>query len=463
MINIQQILEIVKKKSELKKRSASIVEKLCAVDFEKTYAPDHIFESGLIIDDIKDKIQKFKNCSSFIRFHENSGFDEFGELHTDYKIFQKNSCNNFIFCPVCASSKRNQIIKKIKPFLDASLRVDGLKYYMVTLTIQNVGDPGIGYESLRDYWINFLKKGQKRDGDGKRSSGESGKFLGYIFSCEIIPAKSSNELNYKYHVHAHIIVVSEDEIDYQVYDKEKMKLLVEKYGDRKKIPELEKETIEINQRIEIKTTTDGIETTKKIACSKISREWHESTHGNGINIDVIPIFDHYDWKKKRDVSVSDSIYECIKYELKPWEMDAVSLINVFSAVFGKKRVSRGGIFTNRGIEFYTERGIDLDDEKKINIVGECSTEKTNIFYRDEKYQQSKYLDTLDIDDIILEFRKKIAAILNFYKKNVSDLKKQLFKIQNNLYIETKRLIKQNFRVSVSILLKTLFIQKTCLC
>jgi hypothetical protein len=334
-------IESKEKKEKFKKYSHKISEELKKVDIIGHYGYDYISENGTTINDFSDLIKKLSSCGNNSKYQIESKIDGDGLINEKYKLVETSSCHCYSICPACASTKRSKIISSIKPYVNTA-SIMNLNLYMVTITIDGSSDISGDYTRLRDSWTNFVKMGQMRE--NKTSHGEASKFLGTVLSIEIIPEQKDTT---KYHVHGHVLVLAKEKLQFTIYDQKEKAKLSKIYGN--KIPKHLLDTIALKT-----IDSDGLnKKNQKMAVSKISHEWYKSS--GAINIHVAPIKERV--IKGKVKSVESQLYEVIKYETKPWELDGIKLFDVFAATRGKKKITKSGIFTNN--KRYSKIWIDL--------------------------------------------------------------------------------------------------------
>jgi len=341
-MNITPKMKIVNKISKMKEKNKKTIEKLKSVDLQKEFGEDYISpHSYNTIYDIERFINRMENCSGSLHLQTND--------KQEFKILEKACCNVHSVCTICASAKRNKIQSEIRPYIETMQKMD-FKFYMLTATIKNVENAGDGYEDLRNFWTTFTKKGQKRE-KGK-SQGEAAKFEASIFSLETVKDNSEDSL---FNVHAHVLIVSRYNLDYRVYDKALKEQLAQKYGYGN-IPKEELSKIALDYIIEYDENGNEI----KLPASKIQKEWYSATGGAGKNIDVQPIYEGK-WVNGRQMSLEKQLYEIIKYETKPFEVDnPIDLIKIWDSVSGKHRTTKSGLFTMRKLEEWEDYLYDYD-------------------------------------------------------------------------------------------------------
>lgn len=307
-------------------------------------------------------------------------------------------CNKYTICPICASLKRYQVLKSILPYYTCLIKLKKLNkvhIYEATATISGSKDLSLDYEKLRDSWTNFCDKGKKQ-GEKKRN-GESSKIIGYIMSIEVTK-------NDKWHVHAHLLLFSHEKIDYCVY--ENAKKLYDQYG----YGNVPKELLE------------GREYIDDMPVSKLTKEWFEATNGS-INFFIRPLKAEY--RNDKCISEKDKIYECIKYVTKISDLTVYETFQLWDELEGKKRVTKGGVFTKRNREYWIEllsQNNLLDEflslitvEKKNTFFEPCQKISYNKEYILENYSGLYDYHWYKSDEYseLLSERNRIIA----YKKN----------------------------------------------
>lgn len=311
-----------------------------------------VSDNGLTKSDIEERIDRLRSCSTIVELK--SGFVENtdGTLEQKMTVSAANYCRQHVLCPLCAD--RLQAKRRAKYELPLREQADLVSLnhsrycYFVTKTIADGENLSERLEHLKKSMISFRKKGQKRNNGEKRSFGESSKIRAAIATIEIKRGSGSG----LWHVHSHELVFTDSPLDYHVYDKDSLQKLRKKYG--KNIPE------EILSEISNDTVLIG---GKKIALSKMSREWMEST-GDSVGIDVRPIRHvpkNATGKKKRmfkKMSFSDSILyqskEVLKYPIKPDAFNSSDAIAMIDGTYNKRLVSTYGEFRKIGGDDYND-------------------------------------------------------------------------------------------------------------
>jgi len=322
-------IETQEKKEKFKKYSLFIADQLQKIDLSTEYGKNYISKNGLTIHDYSDLIKKISTCGNNSKYVQSDKIDNDGLVKTGFSLVETNACHVYSLCPACASAKRSSIINSIKPYIKTAEIMDNTYLYMATITIKGTKNASHDYEKLRSSWTEFTKLGQRRK-NGIRSIGEASKFLGTVLSIEVVP---ENIVTDNYHVHGHILILASKKLEYVVYDQKKKSALHKIHGSTIPKSELDK--------IALKTITDLNKKNTKIAVSKISHEWHDCS--GDINIHIAPIKQRVIKGKKK--SVENQLYEIIKYETKPWELSPEKMIDTYTALKGKKRITKSGIFT----------------------------------------------------------------------------------------------------------------------
>jgi len=419
------------KKEELKKYNNTTLHNFLKLgNLKDHYEQNYISKNGKTVDDYKDLVKKFSNCSSSITLEIDSNSEQ-------HKLLDGNQCGLRCACSVCSSIKRNALIQEILPKVKSLSMIPEINFYMLTLTVENNESASYAYNQLRDAWTRFNKMGQKRK--EKNSGGEASKILGSVFSMETSKGKDGLK-----HVHAHVLLCVDGKIDYSVYDWKCNlgKQLIKKYGWGK-IP-----TDEL-----IKIAKDKvIMEEKEIPVSKLTKEWYQCTNGKAINAqcDIL--------KPAKGKSIPDQVFEVIKYEVKAWEFQGKEILDIHDDLTGKRQATKRGIFTNR------QNSVNIFNEllRKNNLVEFYnslvkSTEKV-LFNESEvlTFILSNESRTYEINqsgfynDTNKEYIQRIRAfLLNKYKEGVKNLvellnRKDVCILKEN-WIKAKLELKKAFR------------------
>lgn len=456
----------VEKKSELKRRNDSILQKLQDLDLEKHFSPDYISQNGNTIHDFKNLIDKISHCSEQSVYKSIDSLDfETGEIETKFDLVQSHSCHCYSGCLICASNRRAEIINSVRPYLKCIDKMNGVYPYMITITIPTGEDIAEKKKELRKSWTRFMKLGQRRK-SGKRDTGEASKIIGGIMAIEI--KKSLIEGNY--HVHGHSLIVTDKPLDYRVYDTEEKKKLIERYGYGN-IPHEELDKITLKTIPITRITENGIEIEENIAVSKISEEWHRAS-GTAINFDVKPMRDRY--RNGHHETIEEQIYEVIKYESKSWELSGIEFLKVWDANQGTKTITKSGIFTKvkyyrekwRSLlseydleslfnEFYIDKNDpieDIDDPVCIDGVPKKTVSYIELFFNPDKGEYGE--ETSKTDYSYLEsddwktFLRNRAHAVNDYRKEFSILKQFIGKMKNIDWIKKKLILQEKMKARI---------------
>ncbi len=438
-MKIKDRQKIFNKIAGLKAKSLQIFERLNSVVLKDEFEEDHISHNCNTIDDYQRIIDRIGSCSESI--HTQNSVDG-----KNFKIVEKNSCGIHTICPICASNRRNKIMGQISPYLKTLQKMSDIKFYMVTFTIKNVNTPGEGYEKIRSSFTKFIKLGQKRK-NANSSGGEANKILGYVLAVETVESSTDDS---RYHSHAHALIVCRKRLDYQVYNRQRRAELERKYG-KGQIP-----------REELDQTAERFLKNGKPA-SKIQIEWEKATEGNGTNIQVDPLFEGKKNKKGEPMTLEKQLYEVIKYETKPMDIeDPKKLLNIWDSTQGKRRISKGGLFTMRNITnwmllldeynleqffwnvFYkkeTEYSHDFNtDIQKISMVEDEAWGDTKPVFEDSliKYKNDA--------ELLLKRQYQVKA-LNVYMQGLNLLKKEFKQtmMPPKVFIKTKQFVYNKFK------------------
>lgn len=418
------------KRTSLKNYSHIVVRKLKALNLLDQFSPDYVSENGSTIFDFMDLIKKLDKCSGTNHYLYSDVLTPDGSIKESYKPVSSCSCHIYSLCPSCASIRRNELIKQIKPFIEFSHYLP-VHLYNGTITIKDTAAPARDYEHLRRSWTRFIKRGQLRDRiTGKRSGGEAGKIIGAVLSIEIVPTSPG-----MYHVHGHVLLVCSDPLEYMIYDPEKRRELEKQYG-KGKIPEKEMDRI-IMKKILIPDVNDCFKIEKEVAVSALSEEWYKSS--GALNFWLKPLRERYIKGKLK--TVENQLYEIIKYTTKTWELSAIDMLKLWDNIKGKKRLTRSGIFTNSKthikiwrdlldgaglLEQFEKRlkevnvEISYSDDKVLNQVFNYDTFEYDLQEEEADYS---YLNTPEYQ----QFLKDRAILINQYRVTINNMVRQLKK------------------------------------
>jgi hypothetical protein len=411
------------KREKLKKWSLEIVSRLHDLDISASYTDSYISPHGHDRHDFLHLLKKLENCSSGINYLTLQTIDyDTGVIVNGETPIEACTCHEYSLCPMCASKKRSDTIKRLRPFIKTLAKMKNVYIYSGTITIEGSQSPGDDYNRLRNSWTRFVKLGQKRENG--YSFGESKKFLGTFLSIEIIPEKE--RIGY-YHVHGHLLIVTKDPLEYNVYDQDKKHELINRYGYGK-IPKFELDRIAV-KKIDIKNNMDLIY--KNIAVSKLSEQWNIAS--KAINFWVCPIED------TREKTIEDNLYEIVKYECKPWEIDAKEMIKIWDSTHGKRKMTASGIFTNN--KRLTKEFRDLLIKNNlVSYFNEFNCDPTDILginyhravqytynYNDKKYDKKEIKGDFSYltEREYLQFLQNRAYITNEYRSEIKNIKNNL--------------------------------------
>jgi hypothetical protein len=454
------------KKENLKNYSLELFKRLKNTDFKAIYGTDYISEHGITLNDISDLIRRIEHCSETTVYENNVDINEHGEISDNLSILESTCCHEYNVCPLCASVKRNHVMRYLKPVFSVIKKVPELHTYMGTITIRGSSNAAADYQKLRQSWTRFIKMGQRRSGG--RSCGESSKIVGSLLSIEIVP-ELGNDKNY--HVHGHVVLVCNAPLSYVIYDQDKKRQLSKIYG--KYIPKKKLDEIVI-KKIMIPDAIDDKQIYKEIAVSKLSEEWYDAS--GSINFWVKPLKERYiDGKQK---SVENQLYEVVKYATKSWELDTLQLIDLWGALKGKRRITRSGIFTaNRRAQFYLREILSKNGllEQWDNIKPE-EFEENDFDFFDDKKETKTYLQLIydtpnrnyfekddhtnydyKTEEVYKQYQREKCKILTDYRSKIAQHKTGLLLMRtfNNYttesklqWIEQKELIKKDMRLKI---------------
>jgi hypothetical protein len=384
--------DIPQKKESLKNYSLIVSRKLRSIDLKKQFGVNYISANGHTIFDYQDLVKKLSKCGNE-ETYLNSDYIENGIVKEGIKKVNSCACNIFTLCPTCASKRRSELIREVKPYLKIAEKMP-VHLYMGTITISDSNDPAADYDKLRKSWTRFIKMGQLRNRkSGKRSKGEASKIIGSILSIEIVPVIGSD----RYHVHGHNLMVCNAPLDYTIYNQDKKKELEKIYG-KGEIPQNLIDSI-ITKKISIPDAIDCGLIDKEIAVSKLSEQWHKAS--GAINFWVTPLRERVIKGKLK--TIDNQLYEIIKYTTKIWELDPVEILKLWDTIHNKKRLTKSGIFT----QSITYKNIWIDLLRENNLIDEfktmCKQDRIEIgFSVNEVTRQVFNYDTYCYDYILEE-------------------------------------------------------------
>lgn len=301
-------------------------------------------------------LEKIYNCDTYHAF-----------LPEQKKTVNIILCNSYTICPICSSVKRFQIIKKIKPYYDCIIKMQSnntLYLYEATATIEGSTDLSSDYEKIRDSWTNFNQMGRKRE--YRFSSGEASKIIGSLMSIEITKNKN------KWHVHAHILIVCNQKLDFQIYSKKEASDLYKKYGFGM-VPK------ELLDNIVLKKVNG-------IPVSKITEQWLLATKGTGINF-WISQYNPYRNSKGEKTTPIKKLFELCKYVTKISNLSPSDAFKVWDELQHKKRVTTSGIFGKSDRELWFRL---LDENSLLYEFLEATKKTEKKIDKNEQLKQIKY-------------------------------------------------------------------------
>jgi hypothetical protein len=333
---------------------------------------DYVSKTGLTLEDITEKIDRVKECATLIELKET--FHQVGKNPNNTEqilsVSAANYCKQPNICTICAqrvSQRRKAIygdpIKEQaemcnETYIDKYGKERKKRYaYMITYTIADGPSLSERLNHLKESKKAFRKMGQRRS-NKKRSGGESSKIVAAISTTEIKRGKNSGY----WHAHCHDLVFTDSPINYRVYDRDKKKNLEKKYG--KHIPENELLKASL---IKVKFKN------KMIPVSKVSFEWLRATGGDSIDISIDRIRHipkSAKGKKKRmfqKMSYAESVNyqakECLKYPLKPGDLDVFDSVEMMCETYNKRLLATYGEFYGiKNDDLYNE---DIDENERF--------------------------------------------------------------------------------------------------
>jgi len=203
----------IRRINRLKATSKKFTAALSEIDPSELISKDHVTKTGLTFTDMAEKLEKIKSCSSIIELKS-----DFIQVNDSFEQVMKVSAANFCkqpsVCPICAD--RSQARRRVRfdsPIKEQARLVEqGKRHaYIVTQTITDTDNLGERLEALKEANKNFRKMGQRRR-NGKRSTGEAGKYVAAISSIEVKRGSGSGQ----WHIHNHALVFTDEQIDFRV-------------------------------------------------------------------------------------------------------------------------------------------------------------------------------------------------------------------------------------------------------
>jgi hypothetical protein len=224
---------------------------------------------GLTKEDVWERLDRLSKCCDIVEFRGPRG---------DERLHDANYCRLDGVCPICAKRtsrvRRGRLTERLQGLL--SQVADGdLHAYMATATVR--GDPELGRQErhLKESLKRFRKMGQRRP-DGRHSGGEWSKVVASAGHVERKRGARSRD----WHVHVHYLLVTEQALDFQLYDRKQLPGLYRKYGYGK-VPKYELQ--KVAKRL-MPWGTDGA----AVPVSKWVEEWHQAT-GDSTGFHVAPL------------------------------------------------------------------------------------------------------------------------------------------------------------------------------
>lgn len=271
---------------------------------EFTYDKYLLTPKGVTIPTLQRTVKRILNCSTQFASTEKTLVNmSTGESQTRKYSLMNNSCGVHLVCPVCSEKRTRRIQARYLPQIKELSK--GKFMYSVTFTIKNTPTFLDGYNKLKTGLRKFRLKGQK-DRNGEASKIDAG-----LYNIEILDGTIPGT----YHIHAHSLFITNQKLDYSIYDNKKKQSIIHSYEstlnrtpDKNELLSAVKDAMLIN----------GI----MVPVSKISREWYESTQGSGINIHVKPI------KNNDEKKVESAIREILKYNSKINEMNTNQIYEI---------------------------------------------------------------------------------------------------------------------------------------
>jgi len=273
-------------------------------------------DRGLTRSDVRDRLEKMFGCAETVEYRQCDPNPE-GEIVID--VLRASWCKLPAVCPVCSSrlqARRRGIYKD--PIREAVARH---RYrYMVTFTVKDGPDLGERLDHLRASFRSWYRMGQRRK-DGKRSGGEAAKCAGMLCGVEL--KKTDAGL---WHVHIHALVFSDERLNYQVYDRERLRHL-------RRVRGRDLTAEELRGCVSAWGVVNGV----TVPISKVTSEWLAAS-GDSVNVDCRPL--RGGW-----LDVQNSALEVLKYssklasaraDLVPGKMVGRDLLDLVVSTYGRR-------------------------------------------------------------------------------------------------------------------------------
>lgn len=332
MSSLEAILE---KHGRLKAKNAAIFGPLLHLSPEELNAAP-VSTSGLTRSDIQEKIRKIYQCANLLEFRPvyTTGAD--GVMEQRMKLHNATFCKAYTVCEICARRVQLSRWKRFREPIDNLVGKHPYVYHL-TLTIEDRADLRERIDTLGTFFRAFVRAGQKRKAG--RSLGEWGKVRAAIVGTE----SKRGENSMLWHSHKHALIFLDERLDFRVYDQDKMRGLVRKYG-RGRIPKSE-----LDKAALMTVEKDG----RRVAVSKLSAEWLSATQGQGISIHA----------RRLRGNVREVAKEVLKYPVKTSLRDKSDIPEIIDATYGRRMLSTHGEL--RGLE--KDEYVDEETKKAREI------------------------------------------------------------------------------------------------
>lgn len=351
-------MKTIKRLQRLKLQASALINEIERHNPLSSLSIDHVSESGLTGDDLSERIQRVQSCSSLVELKESwEKKDEL--LEQILSVSAANYCKQHVLCPICAD--RSQARRRAK--YDDSIRTHarlGLHPYLVTYTITDGDNLAERLQHLKRSLRSFRRMGQKRRHG--QSGGEAGKIVAGLLTIEIKRGEHSG----KWHVHAHEVVFTNDEIDYVVYNPKEKSRLRSRFGSS--IPKSELSKI-AERRIFFRGEI--------VPASKVSEEWSIATGGDSMGIHFeklrhVPrqrmVLKNGQFRRERvaektrlkylrmsyEEAIAYQSKEALKYITKPGDNSPVDAITILQDTYNRQLVSSYGGFRGVGGDLYDD-------------------------------------------------------------------------------------------------------------
>ena len=371
-------------------------------EFIYNHLPDNFLTlNGITAYYVYKKFNSTRNCCSYTEVAKYQKVNEkTGLITSGNETVETNYCNNPLICSVCARRMQNERIAKYYQKLETMSKA--CQYvYLITKTIKDSVSFEEDYHKLNDANRRFYKKGENG------YNGEYSKVKAAISKIEVKIGANSG----LWHLHMHEIYFCDTPIDYKIYNQKIKSKICNDIQKRYNRKPTKKELLPAALNIETVNVAGG--KTKKIAFSKLSKEWFRSVNDmQSLNIDVRRISDKED--------ILPECLEVLKYQSKTADMKKSHLVDMVAYSPGKRFFRTYGAL----------RGIRCDDNSpKFSISDLVDVEGRYWNDKKKEYVNSDYAknDELIKAKIVLSEERKEAMAETCYvlanlKKTISDTK-----------------------------------------